>query len=375
MKILVKEDIESMRIKMSKENFVNIVGYQFERIHNGVIKWILDWKNKSINEDYKYEIIKRIYFESNNNIDFTKEDIADIVCKTEYPFGRQLRIDLLIIIKLKNGEERFLILETKVDSIPEEYQLKRIYQIFNEKHNKNNPIFLLFLFGTSNVCEKPQNLHSFAVIDIDKIIRIFDINKKINSNIFNNWLQELKEEKNRMNNIEYYLKNSHSFLDEDYWNDKGYRTWLPLYYCIYNKMRDKSKKSDKWLIYSGNNNAVMNWKEWIAGDKLSNNDISQLLGERKKDVEFYFEFNNNLFYLKMHLRKANSLSTSEIEAIKTQIEKIWNNQNIKKGKKASRARGGEWISLYRVDFDFKNDDLSHIINEAEKIIEEMSKRL
>lgn len=360
---------------MPKENFVDIVGYQFEKVHNGVMKWLLDWNNGSIDKDLKYEIIERMYSESNNNINFRKDDIENIICRTEYSFGRQLKIDLLITIKLKNEEEKFLVIETKVDSIPQEDQLKRIHEKFIERYNENNAIFLLFLFGTSNVCERPRNLHSFAVVDLKKIIRIFESSKKTESVIFDNWLQALKEERDRIESIEQHLKRASNFYDEDYWRSKGYRLWFPLYYCIYNKLREKSGRPEKWLIYSGDNNAVMNWAEWIPGNKLNNTQILGLLGNNKDNLEFYFEFNNEILYLKMHLYNKNSISPSDIEKLKNIINSIWNSQNIKKGYKAGPSKGGEWVSLYKVKFDFKNDDLSNIMSETEKIIEVISSLL
>jgi len=42
-------------------NFVSIVGYQFERVHTGVISWLLDTKNTTVSLDIKYEIICRIH--------------------------------------------------------------------------------------------------------------------------------------------------------------------------------------------------------------------------------------------------------------------------------------------------------------------------
>lgn len=364
---------------MNKDNFVNIVGYQLERVHDGIIKWLLDWSNESIDNDLKHEIIKRIFSKAGKSIDFQKEDIKNIICETEYSFGRKLKIDLLITIELKNGANKYIVIETKVDSIPSEEQLKTIYNEFSSEHDPNDSIFLLLLFGTSHVCSLPSNLHSFVPLKLDDIIEIFSFNMEVNNKIYDDWMQALKEEVERREKIEGYFKNLVNVNLNDpaaFWKSKGYRIWFPLFYYAYNKLREKSEQPDKWSIYSGGNNAVMQWTVRVSKNDLKDTQILQLLGNFKKDIYFYFEFNDEEFWLKLDLNDQNMIaSKSTIAAIKNIVGSIWNAHNIRKGNKAGPYREGNYVSLYRVEFDFAREDFSNIIKEAENIIKLVSSSL
>ena len=130
-------------------NFVDIVGYQLEKVHTGMIKWLLEKKDNE-----RFEIIKRIYSNVGRNLDFTAGDICQIKCIPEYSFGRRRKVDLVVEIYLNDNSCRYLVMEMKVDSIPEENQLVGTCNDFidNCKHTYSNTIFLLLLFGTAQVC-------------------------------------------------------------------------------------------------------------------------------------------------------------------------------------------------------------------------------
>ena len=42
-------------------NFVNVVGYQLEKVHTGVINWLLNFRNIEVTLKEKYEMLRRIY--------------------------------------------------------------------------------------------------------------------------------------------------------------------------------------------------------------------------------------------------------------------------------------------------------------------------
>lgn len=44
-----------------RPNFVDIVGYQFEKVHTGAIKWLLDSSNKLIDKHRKIKCASPIY--------------------------------------------------------------------------------------------------------------------------------------------------------------------------------------------------------------------------------------------------------------------------------------------------------------------------
>lgn len=44
-----------------RSNFVDIVGYQFEKVHTGAIKWLLDSSNELIDHNEKSNVLRNLY--------------------------------------------------------------------------------------------------------------------------------------------------------------------------------------------------------------------------------------------------------------------------------------------------------------------------
>ncbi len=57
-------------------NFVNIIGYQFEKVHTGVIRWLLDSKNGRVPMEQKYEVFKEIYEMCEKKLEFGCKTMA-----------------------------------------------------------------------------------------------------------------------------------------------------------------------------------------------------------------------------------------------------------------------------------------------------------
>ena len=155
-------------------NFVSIVGYQFERVHTGVISWLLDTKNTVVSMDKKYEMICRIYRMCKQPIDFQIHEIEAITCFPEYSFGRRRKIDLVVKINLFDRNPKYLVIEMKVDSIPTSEQLQGTQFDFIQQNicDPNDVLFLLFLFGSSQVCAQPD-LHDFIMFRLPYIQEVF----------------------------------------------------------------------------------------------------------------------------------------------------------------------------------------------------------
>ncbi|WP_191559398.1 PD-(D/E)XK nuclease family protein [Metabacillus idriensis] len=348
---------------MNKNNFVNIVGYQFERVHTGVIKWILDTRNQFVPLTEKYKVIKRLFKHCQKPINFNWNQIDSINCTPEYSFGRRRKIDLVIEIKLTSGSTKYIVIEMKVDSIPYVEQLNGTFSDFTETitANEKDICFMLFLFGSSQVCEVPTN-HVFSICKVNNILRFFE-NLNITDKIYIDWLESLNEEEYRLNNIVNMLSDTIDIWDEKYWKDKGYRPLFSLFYYIYQLLKAKSKNPLDWNIYSGSNNPVMNWTPGWENLKY-----------KGKSILFYWEFNYQDFVLKVKVNEQDKLSHNELTALRKEVESICNGLDIKKGYR-TQNRYGVYNSLYKWNFDFLKEDFVDIMSSTEKILDRISAKL
>ncbi|AZR71960.1 hypothetical protein BBF96_00195 [Anoxybacter fermentans] len=344
-------------------NFVNIIGYQFEKVHTGVLRWLLDSKNRVVSIEQKYEILKRIYRICGKKIDFDQHEIANITCIPEYSFGRRRKIDLVVKIDLFKNCTKYLVIEMKVDSIPYERQLEGTYIDFMQNKNcdNNDVIFLLFLFGASQVW-KGLNPQGFVVFRLNEIIEVFS-KLDINENIYRDWIKALKEEDIRKNNIELNIDKTKNIWDGDYWKDKGYRIWFPLFYYIYNELRKTSKRFEEWDIYSGQNNPVMNWsKGWLE---------KNFFGSK---IYFYWEFNYEAFVLKVMLDEENKMSQNNLKKLRSKIVKICEPESNGIGYQ-TQNRYGTYNSIYKWKFNFKEKSFSEIMIETDRILDRIHPQL
>jgi len=348
---------------LNKNNFVNVVGYQFERVHTGVIKWILDTKNQSVPLIEKYKVIKRLFNHCQKPINFNWNQINSINCTPEYSFGRRRKIDLVIEISLTSGTTKYIIIEMKVDSIPYEEQLNGTFSDFTDSvtANEQNICFMLFLFGSSQVCEIPSN-HFFSVCRVDNIIELFS-KLNITEKIYLDWLESLNEELSRFNNLMNVLPITNNIWDYEFWKDYGYRPPFSLFYYFYHYLKEKSPIPLDWNIYSGSNNPVMNWSPgW------------QELNYKGKPVLFYWEFNYQDFVLKVKIDEQHKLSKSELTALRKDVESLCNCIDIKEGYR-TQNRYGVFNSLYKWNYDFLQEDFAEIMNTTEVLLAKITAKL
>ncbi|MGR5913206.1 PD-(D/E)XK nuclease family protein [Bacillus cereus] len=100
-----------------RSNFVDIVGYQFEKVHTGAIKWLLDSSNELIDHNEKSNVLRNLYKMCGILPPFKSSDIDFIECKPEFSIGSGKRVDLVIEITLNNGDLKYIVIEMKVDTI------------------------------------------------------------------------------------------------------------------------------------------------------------------------------------------------------------------------------------------------------------------
>ncbi|WP_185970914.1 hypothetical protein [Alkalicoccobacillus porphyridii] len=350
---------------MDRNNYVNVIGYQFERVHTGIIMWILDTKNSSVSNQTKLLILKRMFKFCENSFPFNEEDIESIHCKPEFSFGRKRKIDLVIEIRLHMGTTKYVVIEMKVDSIPYEKQLSGTVTDFLDtvQVDKENVCFMLMLFGSSQVCKLPNN-EDFYVSNVNHIIDLF-CDTDITDTIFIDWIASLEEEIKRSQNIIGEMSGMTSIRDLNYWRDRGYRPMFSPFYYLYHQLKLESISPSEWSIYSGNNNPVMNWTPgW-------NNKMF-----KGKAVLFYWEFNYQEFVLKVKIDEQSNLLSDELIALRNQVELICMNLDIKHGRRTqNRRQVGEYNSLYKWKFDFLEETFEDIMSQTEKILKKVPQEL
>ncbi|WIK98793.1 PD-(D/E)XK nuclease family protein (plasmid) [Bacillus bombysepticus] len=336
-------------------NFVDIVGYQFEKVHTGAIKWLLDSSNTQIKQNEKFKIIRNIYDLCYIPLPFECSNINSVECKTEYPIGKGKRVDLVIDILLTNGEIKHIVIEMKVDTIAKKDQLLATYNGFSEKEKKNT-VFLLFLFGSSQICQIPE-YEPFNTFCLNEILTAFN-NIDCSHYIYTDWLQSLQGELVRSQTIKDELANLTYIKDKDYWRDNGYRTHFTAFYYIYDHLKSYSKKEIEWNIYSGNNNPIMNWNPGWLSKTISN-----------KTIKFYWEFNYEDLILKVQLPKEGYISSQELQQLKDNIISIVSKiPRIQGNKVRMQSKPKIYNSLYKWKFNFLTGNFKNIMKNTEFII-------
>ncbi|KOP81265.1 PD-(D/E)XK nuclease family protein [Cytobacillus solani] len=339
-------------------NFVSLIGYQLEKIHTGVIRWMLDSKNTNVSVETKYKILRRMFNMTKNPINFQIHEISAISCFPEYSFGRKRKIDLVVKIDLFQKPAKYIVIEMKVDSLPYSAQLEGTKNDFFESTHcqPEDATFILMLFGSSQVCEVPE-LHQFHLFRLFEIIEVFN-GLPIEDVIYKQWIDSLFEEENRRIDILADLDAAPDIWNMEYWKDKGYRTPFPLFYYLYDHLKMKSKRSKEWEIYSGQNNPVMNWTNGALH--------KDILGH---PVKFYWEFNYDEFVLKVRLNEDNKLPQDQLNWLREEIAKICF-EEVQSGKRTKKTYG-KFNSIYKWKFDFHKQPFEAIMKKVDRILDKI----
>ncbi|MEE3950048.1 MULTISPECIES: PD-(D/E)XK nuclease family protein [Bacillus] len=341
-------------------NFVDIVGYQFEKVHTGTITWLLDSSSASIPQNEKYKVIRKIYELCDVPIPFECSEIQSIKCKPESSIEKRKRVDLVIDILLKDKKTEHIVIEMKVDTIAKEDQLKATYDGFP---GRKNALFLLFLFGSSQICEIPKH-EFFNNFCLDKIISIFN-NVKCRHYIYKNWIESLQNELKRSETIKHKLVNLNKIKNKEYWRENGYRTDFTAFYYLYNHLKSNSKNADHWSIYSGNNNPIMNWNPGWLEKTISD-----------KTIKFYWEFNYESLVLKVKLSKKGYISPEQLHQLKENISSIASEISGIKGRIVRKqSKTTIYNSLYKWKFNFLKENFEEIMKKTEFIINNIHPQL
>ncbi|MEH6534479.1 MAG: PD-(D/E)XK nuclease family protein [Photobacterium frigidiphilum] len=331
-------------------NYVNVVGYQLEKVHTGVIKWCLESQGKLTN--IQAEIFDNLYSRIGKVTPFDKDEVQKVNCTPEYSFGRKVRIDLLIEI-VTTSSSHYISCEMKVDSDPYQEQLDQIVnRVTQEFPDAESSEYILVLLGSSVVMRNIGDNHKlFNVISNRDLIDVFS-NAQNESYIISEWIDALVEEVKREECI---LTNFNHISGKGLWEKSehialGYRPYFSTYYYLYSEMRKSSSMQDSWCIYSGGNNPVMNLSShW----KAINN------------FEFYWEFNYLEFCFKVHIDK-NKMSHDALNALRDLLYPVLEKISYKGF--PSQKRYGDWNTIFKWKFDVSEQSHQEIFDIIENKI-------
>lgn len=341
------------------ENFVDIIGFQLEKVHTGVIGWLLDTENHSASMSDKIVILNKLL-----NSSLQDDDVIKIKPTQEYSFGRSRRIDLVVEVTSKKGDTRYLVIECKTDSDVNKDQLQKSKEAFLRKKLNSNCYFFVLTLGASqftyqHLADKIKELE-FVVLDVSKTRQIFSsLSIKDKSKIYDDWCEALEKEERRFSNIDQVLSTMESPWDEQL-KKRGYRLNFPLYYMFYAKLRELLENGPfkNWAIFSGSNNPVMNWQDGCV-DK----------GFGDESLSLYWEFNWESLTLKAGFEKK---PLEKWSSLRNEVQRLCNHSQ---GGRRTADRQGTSVTIYKWDFNFCRESVDEIATKTNAILEELHEKL
>ena len=345
------------------ENFVDIVGYQLEKIHTGVIAWLLDSERSPLPVHEQAVLVGKLAPDLLKGEEFTSTK-----AKREYSFGRSRRIDLVLEIILKDQTKTYVLIECKTDSDVSIDQLKKSKQAFSEKKSDGfiSVIVLAIGAGQFTLMHQLQDIQrqGFHAIDVPRALKIFSrLSIAGTTRIYDDWIASLQAEHTRSAQIDKALVGLDDPKDTRLLK-VGYRTGFPVFYMFYDKLREFLNKGPfrRWGIWSGRNNPVLNWQEeWITR------------GSENNAIELYWEFNWDAFCLKAEIEKQNTACWEHWQKIRPSIVELCETCPIAGRRTANRR--GTWVTAYKWKFDFCKEAPIAIARKTADILSHVHKHL
>lgn len=346
------------------DNFVDIIGFQLEKVHTGIIAWLLDDYRSPLPMLERIDLVKKLappLF-----ADPTKLARA-INAIPEFSFGRSLRIDLVVEIQFDDDSKACILLEFKTDSVVRIEQLIDSEKAF-KAHSPGTPCTVIIAAlgaGQCTLASQADNLsqNGFIAIDLEKTIQIFShVSIAGHNKIFDDWFKALQSEANR-----------HSQVASDLWQlpnpwdssltRLGYRLGFPIFYMFYSQIHDELKNGQykNWSIYSGSNNPVMNWKGgWLKGKRIG-----------LQNLELYWEFNWDSFCLKAEIDAG---SPQAWNSVRPQVIQICSTCSVTVGRPTVN-RKGSYVTAYKWQFDFCKQSPRMISDTVSTILTQLHNKL
>ena len=264
-------------------NPVEVAGYGREATHKGYLTWLLNtWHWSGAREGLK-RLVKEAKWPSGSRCEdaenwhnFPKE----FWCEYERRVGNG-NVDLLV--RAECGSK--LPIELKTDSVARDGQLKKM-----SSDQENYPFGLILCLGSSAVRDDRVDKYGcFALVTLDTIL---DGWKDLISSMprpGRDWIESLRHEQLRLTNAFDLTPDQRKR-----WWDYGYRTDKHLSYALLSSVRktlnDKHDDLGTWELYDGSYNTVLN----LVHDDWSWRSVAG------GNAEFYWEFNNENLFLKIH---------------------------------------------------------------------------
>ena len=347
------------------ESFVDIVGYQLEKIHTGVIAWLLDSERSPLPVREQAVLVRKLAPDLLKGKEFTSTKAI-----REYSFGRSLRIDLVLEIVLKDQTKTCVLIECKTDSDVSVDQLEKTAEAFSA-NNPNVPFSVIVLAvaaGQFTLMHQLQAIRSLEfptiAIDVRRALEIFSsLSIAGTTHAYDDWIASLQAEQTRSVRIDKVLAG----LDHP-WNTclvkTGYRTGFPVFYMFYDKLRAFLDKGPfrGWAIYSGRNNPVLKWQGgWIPVDS------------EYDAIGLYWEFNWDAFCLKAAVEEQDADSWERWQKIRPAIIELCTPCPI--AGRSTDNRRGKWVTAYKWEFDFCKEAPFAIARKTGEILSHVHKHL
>lgn len=344
------------------DNFVDIVGYQLEKVHTGVIAWLLDSDRSPLSLAEQVQLSEKLA----PSLFQQKIDVQEITAIQEFSFGRHLRIDLVLELYLRGGDKSYILIECKTDSDVRIEQLKQSEAAFKQR-DPNAPYFVIVLatgagqFTVTGQLQEIRNL-GYQAITLSEAINLFTgLSIAGRNKIYDDWLAALKAESDRAFQVDEALAKVKDPWDSEL-SRSGYRTGFPLYYMFYDKIRAQIELGPfrMWDIYSGSNNPVMNWRNgWVD------------LGPQQNPIELYWELNWGSFCLKAKIGEENAQVWDDV--IRPRLVHLCSSCATKG--RMVRNRKGTYLTAYKWDFDFCAHSPTIIASEITGILSQLHHKL
>ncbi len=341
------------------DNFVEIVGYQLEKIHTGVIAWLLDSDRSPLPLSEQSAIIDKL----DPGI-LPNGRMAGAKAIREYSFGRRRRIDLVLEIRLEDGQEAYLLIECKTDSDVSVDQLKESVAAFSETKPGASVSAMVLAIGAGRFTLAHQmhelECNNFQSTDLSRTLEIFSgLSISGTTHTYDCWIASMESEQMRSSQIERALACREHPWDPSLF-EAGYRSAFPVFYMFYGKLREHLEKGPYkgWGIYSGRNNPVLNWQEgWIPVARGTN------------EIELCWEFNWCDFCLKAAIGE----NWEFWQTIRAELIPLCESCPVTG--RASANRPGKSATAYRWEFDFCNTPPRSIAEETAKILHHLNDKL
>ncbi len=351
--------MEGKREKVSWEerldNFVDVVGFQLEKVHTGVIAWLLDSHSSPLSRGQRALVLTKLIGEQ-----VAEADAAEVTETREYSFGRRMRVDLVLDL----GGRRYVVVECKTDSDVREDQLRKTRDAFPKARPDAECSFLLVALGASQFTYRPGHMEELGwrAIDVPGALRIFSGLSVKGNRIYDDWIDALQREDLRCSNIDKALAGIESPWDERLWR-QGYRLGFPVFYAYYDKLRQHLDRGEfkAWSISSGANNPEMSWDAgWVW---LKQEPPEEQLG-------LFWEFNWQSLILKAEV---GARRRDAWPRLAEEVRRLCRSSAV--GGREPRARKGRWMSVWKWDFDFCHDAVSEVCATTDKVLASVHKKL